>query len=151
MSLGDYVRFLRAAKGGPTPWEMAEEAGIDSSEYRQIEQRYRRVGTDETLEKLAQYFDVPVEELARRRERPRKLLSANLARAWRKGSRIRLALRTGDQVSGRVEWFDMGATLLRLADGTGEVVVQRHIVEEWEIGSGEVGEPTEAGQTDEEP
>jgi len=133
MSLGDYVRFLRALKGGPTPFEMAEEGGIPSAEYRQIEQRYREVATDETVQKLARYFGVPVEELEWRRAWPRKALTAALDQAMRRGWRIHLMLRTGERLSGRVKWFDLGALLLELEGGSGEVVVQRHMVETWGV------------------
>ncbi len=131
MSLGDYVRYLRALKGGPTPWEMAEAGGIPSGEYRQIEQRYREVATDETIGKLATYFGVPAEELLRRREWSRKQFSADLDRAQRGRRRIHLTLRTGECLSGWVEWFDLGAALLRPEGGEEEIVVQRHIVDEW--------------------
>lgn len=133
MSLGDYVRYLRALKGGPTPFEMAEEGDIPTREYRQIEQRYREVATDETVGKLARYFGVPVEELEWRRAWPRKALTAALDRAMRWGYRIHLALRTGEHLSGRVKWFDLGAFLLEPDEGSGEVVVQRHIVETWDV------------------
>lgn len=133
MSLGDYVRYLRALKGGPTPAEMAEEGGIPSAEYRQIEQRYREVATDETVGKLARYFGVPVEELEWRRAWPRKALTGALDQAVRRGCRIHLTLRTGERLSGRVKWFDLGAALLEPDDGSGEVVLQRHIVETWEV------------------
>ncbi|MGQ9584845.1 MAG: helix-turn-helix domain-containing protein [Anaerolineae bacterium] len=135
MSLGDYIRYLRALKGGPTPWEMSEEGGIPSSEYRQIEQRYREVATDETIEKLATYFGVPAAELLRRRGWSRKQLSADLDRAQRGGRRIHLMLRTGECLSGWVEWFDLGAALLRPEGGDEEIVVQRHIVDEWVLES----------------
>jgi len=133
MSLGDYVRFLRAVKGGVTPWEMAEEADIPAGEYRQVEQRYREMASDEMVEGLARYFDVPAEELLRRREWSRKALSADLDRARRQRRVIHLTMRTGDCLSGWIEWFDLGATLLRPSDGTGETVVQRHMVEEWKL------------------
>jgi len=133
MSLGDYVRFLRAVKGGVTPWEMAEEADILAGEYRQVEQRYRETASDEMVEGLARYFDVPAEELLRRREWSRKALSADLDRSRRQRRVIHLTMRTEDCLSGWIEWFDLGAALLRLSDGTGEMVVQRHMVEEWKL------------------
>lgn len=133
MSLGDYVRFLRAVKGGVTPWEMAEEADIPAGEYRQVEQRYREMASDEMVEGLARYFDVPVEELLRRRKWSRKALSADLDRARRQRRVIHLTMRMGDCLSGWIEWFDLGAALLRPSDGTEEIVVQRHMVDEWKL------------------
>ncbi len=133
MSLGDYVRYLRALKGGPSPLEMAEEGDIPSGEYRQIEQRYREVATDETVQKLARYFGVPVEELEWRRAWSRKRLTGDLDRAMRQGLRIHLHLRTGEHISGTVEWYDLGAALIIPDDGSGELVLQRHIVETWKV------------------
>lgn len=131
MSLADYLRILRAMKGGPTPWEIEEATGVPSGLYRQMEQRYRAVGDEETLLKLAAYFEVPVEELRWRYDWPRKALSKALVEAQEEGRPIRLHLRTGESFEGRVEWWDLGATLLTLADGE-QVVVQRHVVETWE-------------------
>lgn len=131
MSLGDYLRYLRALRGGPTPWEIAEATGVPSSIYRQMEQRYRAVGDEETLVRLAAYFQVPVEELRWRFAWPRKALSAALVAAQEESRPIRLHLRTGESFAGRVEWWDLGAVLLTLADGE-QVVVQRHVVETWE-------------------
>lgn len=131
MSLGDYLRYLRALKGGPTPWDIQEATGVPSGLYRQMEQRYRAVGDEETLVKLAAYFEVPVEELRWRYDWPRKSLSAALVEAQEEGRPIRLHLRTGESFEGRVEWWDLGATLLTLADGE-QVVIQRHVVETWE-------------------
>jgi len=131
VSLGDYLRYLRAVKGGPSPWEIADASGVPSSIYRQMEQRYRAVGDEETLARLANYFQVPVEELRWRFEWPRKALSAALRAAQEEGHSIRLHLRTGENIAGRVVWWDLGAVLLTLADGK-QVVVQRHVVERWE-------------------
>ncbi|MBC8449891.1 MAG: RNA chaperone Hfq, partial [Chloroflexi bacterium] len=70
-------------------------------------------------------------ELRWRYDWPRKALSAALVAAREEGHPIRLHLRTGESFEGHVEWWDLGAVLLTLADG-GQVVVQRHVVETWE-------------------
>jgi sRNA-binding regulator protein Hfq len=131
MSTGDYVRFLRAVKGGATPWDIEQATGVPSSTYRQIEQRYRDIGSDEEMAKLAEYFGVAPGELLDRREWTRKALSSFLADACEEERPVRLFLRTGDTLEGTVAWFDLGATLLRSAAGE-EVVVQRHIIDRWE-------------------
>jgi transcriptional regulator with XRE-family HTH domain len=113
MSLGDYVRYLRAVKGGLDFLSIEEATGIPSGTLRQIEQRYRRVGeNDEELQKLASYFGVPVGELTWRREKWRKLLSEALYTAQNEGRSIRLTLRDGPTFEGRVVWWDLGATQL---------------------------------------
>jgi hypothetical protein len=134
MSLGDYVRYLRAIKGGPDFWTVEESTGVPGRTLREIEQRYRRVGeSDEDLQKLADYYAVPVEELTWRRERWRKLFSETLQRAQTEDRSIRLVLRDGPTLEGRVLWWDLGATELELHDGSGQLVVQRHAVDDWEL------------------
>jgi hypothetical protein len=122
MSLGDFVRYLRAIKGGPDFWTVEEATGVPGRTLREIEQRYRRVGeSEEDLQKLADYYAVPVDELIWRREKWRKLLSVALYTA-----------QTEDR-SGRVLWWDLGATELDLLDGGERLVVQRHAVDDWDL------------------
>lgn len=130
MSTGDYVRFLRALKGGPTPWDIAQATGVSAGTYRQIEQRYRTVGTEEELTKLAEYFGIPSEELISRQQWSRKELSAFLVEAAEQEQPVRLELRTGETFVGQVLWSDLGAALLRLEDGS-EIVLQRHMIDRW--------------------
>ncbi len=134
MSLGDYLRYLRARRGGPNPREIAEAAGLPHGGIiSQIEQRYRGMGDDETLEKLAAYFEVPVEELRWRRARSRKAFSAFIEDAVRIGQVVCLHLRLGEDLVGRIKWWDLGALSLEPVDGTPQIVVQRHAVDDWEI------------------
>jgi transcriptional regulator with XRE-family HTH domain len=132
MSANDYLRYLRAVKGGPTPQDIEIATGVPAGAYRQIEQRYRAMGSEEELASLAGYFGVPVEELIGRVEWTRKALSAALVEAIELDAPIRLELRSGHQVTGKVQWSDLGAALLQLEDGQ-EVVVQRHMVDRWQI------------------
>lgn len=132
MSAGDYLRYLRAVKGGPTPQDIEQTTGVAAGTYRQIEQRYRAMGTEEELANLAAYFDVPVEELTRRAEWSRKALSAALVEAVEKDAPIRLELRSGPVLTGKVLWSDLGATLIQPEDGQ-EIVVQRHMVDRWQV------------------
>lgn len=132
MSTGDYVRQLRALRGGPTPLEIEQAAGLPAGLYRQLEQRYRGVGSEEDLAKLADYFRVPVEELTSRQQWTRKDLSAALVEANEQDRPIQLVLRSGQAITGKVVWSDLGATLLHLDDGR-ELVIQRHIVDRWEL------------------
>jgi len=132
MSLGDYLRYLRAMKGGLDYRAVEAATGIASRTLREIEQRYRRVGEDDgDLQKLADYFGVPVQELAWRREKWRKLLSEALHTAQKEGRPIRLVVRDGPTFEGRVLWWDLGAAGLELSGGKGDVVVQRHAVDDW--------------------
>ncbi len=132
MSLGDYVRYLRALKGGPTPWQIEEATGVPSGVYRQIEQRYRAVGEDDVLERLAAYYDVPVTDLTWRHAWSRKALNAALASAQENNVPVSLALRGGETIEGRLTWWDLGAIAITEADDQ-LVVVQRHIVDRWQV------------------
>lgn len=133
MSLGDYLRYLRAMHGGESTLDVAKAIGIPSPwPINEIEQRYRQVGDEELIAKLADYYGVDVEDLLWRRKRSRKALTAFLEDALERGQPVVLKLRTGERLVGRVRWVDMGALLLSLADRSGEVVVQRHIVDDWE-------------------
>lgn len=132
MSTGDYLRYLRAVKGGPTPQHIEEATGVNAGDYRQIEQRYRAMGSEEELAKLAAYYEVPVEEMTSRVEWTRKALSAALVEAVEQDAPIRLELRNGHTITGKVQWSDLGAALL-LTDAGQEVTVQRHMVDRWQI------------------
>jgi transcriptional regulator with XRE-family HTH domain len=135
MSLGDYVRYLRAMKGGPDFLSIEAATGVPTSTLRQIEQRYRRVGeNDEELQKLADYFGVPTGELTWRREKWRKRLSEALYTAQKEERFICLTVRDGPTFEGRVVWWDLGATELELSSDQGHVVVQRHAVDDWSLG-----------------
>lgn len=136
MSLGDQLRFLRALKGGPSTREVAEAIGLDrTTPLREIEQRYREIGDDALLEKLAAYFNVPVEELKWHRARYRKALSRFLEQARQNaaaGGRVRLRLRSGEALDGRIMWWDLGATGLQPEVGE-VIVVERHAIIDWEM------------------
>jgi len=139
MSLSDYIKYLRAVKGGVTPWEIAEASGVPASEVHLIEVKHRRVGEDdETLSKLAGYFGVPVEELAGRRDSYRKMLTRFLEEHQGKESPVTLTLESGEEVSGSVDWFSREAVALvpgNSSDTEGETespyIVQRGWVANW--------------------
>ncbi|GAB4568947.1 MAG: hypothetical protein Kow0047_22010 [Anaerolineae bacterium] len=130
MSSGDYVRYLRALRGGPDLFTVSAESGVPSKAIRELEQRYRPVGDEETLRKLAQYYQVPEDELLWRHAWSRKKLTYALHRAQTTQKPIELNLRSGETFVGHVVWWDLGAALLRLEDGR-EVVIQRHMVDTW--------------------
>ncbi|MCX6032795.1 MAG: helix-turn-helix transcriptional regulator [Chloroflexi bacterium] len=130
MSLGDYLRLLRAKRGGITPWEIEAATGLTKGLYRQMEQRYRAVGDAEAIRMLADFYGVPFEELDWRLNWPRKALSRMLVAARDAQVPITLHLWNGEAVTGQVRWWDLGAAALETPDA-GLVVVQRHAVEQW--------------------
>jgi len=133
MSLGDELRYLRALHGGGNLMGIEDEIGLTPGALRYMEQRYRRVGEDEeVLSKIAAYYDVPLEKLQWHRERYRKALSAYLHQAMEFGTTARFELRTGETLTGRVRWWDLGAFGLETGDDDPLTVVQRHAVLDWE-------------------
>ncbi len=132
MSLSDYVKYLRAAKGGVTPWEIAEATGVPAGEVHLIEVKHRRVGEDDaTLEKLAGYFSVPVSDLASRRDSYRKLLTSFLAENQRAQRSISLKLENGEEVGGLVDWYSREAVALKPHASDDPYIVQRGWVASW--------------------
>lgn len=132
MSLGDELRYLRALRGGGNLQEIEREIGLQASTLGRMEQRYRRVGEDdEILARIAAYYDVPLEKLQWHRERYRKALSAYLQQTMETGANASFALRSGEAVEGRVQWWDLGAFGLE-STGKPLTVVQRHAVVDWE-------------------
>ena len=133
MSLGDELRYLRAFHGGHDLNQIEGEIGIEPGALRTMEQRYRLVGEDDDiLAKIATYYHVPLERLQFHRERYRKALSAYLHQAVESKQPVRLELRTGETMIGRVLWWDLGAFGLKPEDGGTLTIVQRHAVIDWE-------------------
>lgn len=131
MSLGDKLRLLRAERGGITPADIeAALPDLPRGLYRYMEQRYRAVGDDNTIQMLADYFGVPFDDLRWRLDWPRKALNHALFHAEKEDHPITLELVTGEKVTGKVKWWDLGATELE-TEGRG-MVVQRHAVERWD-------------------
>lgn len=131
MSLGDKLRLLRATHGGVTPFDIEEATTLPKGLYRQMEQRYRAVGDDESIRLLADYYGVPFEDLRWRLDWPRKALSHALVACLRDQQPITFHLWNGQTIAGTVKWWDLGAVELETADG-GRIVVQRHAAERWE-------------------
>src|SRR5438552_2774602 len=97
MSLSDYIKYQRALKGGLTPWEIAEGSGVPAREVHLIEVKHRRMGEDQAvLERLANYFGVPIEDLEGRREAYRKKLTYFLDESKGDSSPIELRLESGE-------------------------------------------------------
>jgi hypothetical protein len=131
MSLGDKLRLLRAQRGGVTPVEIEMALPeLPKGLYRYMEQRYRAVGDDTSIAMLADYFGAAYEDLRWRLDWPRKALNHALVYAMNGEQPITLQLWNGESVTGKVKWWDLGAT--ELATDSGDVVVQRHAVERWD-------------------
>jgi hypothetical protein len=131
MSLGDYLRLLRAKRGGLTPWDIEAATILPKGLYRQMEQRYRAIGDDASIQILSDYYAVPFEDLRWRLDWSRKALSRALHAAATNQTPIRLNLWNGLEANGKVAWWDLGAVGLDMGRGQ-LLVVQRHAVERWD-------------------
>jgi len=130
MSLGDTLRLLRAKLGGITPMDIEAATTLPKGLYRQMEQRYRAVGDDESIGILAQFYGVPADDLRWRLNWSRKALSRALVESVRANTPITLYLWNEQQLSGTALWWDLGAIGL-VTSGENPIVVQRHAVERW--------------------
>ncbi len=130
MSSSDYLRYLRALKRGPDFRTISEATGVPAGILRQMEQRYRPLGNEEILRKLAIYYDLPAEELFWRHAWSRRDLTFFLQEVSGQDVLADFELATGSTLSGRVQWFDLGSFSLLQEDGR-EAIVQRHVVERW--------------------
>src|SRR5215216_2689020 len=118
MSLSDRIKYLRAVSGGLTPWEIADKSGVPAREIHLIEVKHRRVGeNDELLQKLAAFFNVPVDDLAGRREAYRKRLTSFLEESQEQSATVVLKLENGEELQGTIAWFGREALGLTLPDG----------------------------------
>jgi transcriptional regulator with XRE-family HTH domain len=134
MSLGDYLRYLRAKHGGESTLDIAEAIGLDSPwPINEVEQRYRASADDELIKRLADYYQVPIEDLQWRRQRSRKELGLFVSEAQERNQKIALILRTQERLEGFVLEHGMGTILFQPTDTDVAIVVQRHIVDDWEL------------------
>ena len=134
MSLSDYIKYLRAKHGGDTPWEIAEASGVPAGAIHLIEVKHRRVGEDdEQLEKLAAFFNVPLEELTTRREAYRKRFAYFLDEVSNGETAVCLKLEHGEELEGIVLWYAREALALTpVGETNGEpYIVQRSWVADW--------------------
>jgi hypothetical protein len=132
MSLGDYVRLLRAQQGGHDHAAFAAAyGGAATKQLHLLEMRQRDISDDALLEKIAAFYHVPLAEVQWHRQRSRKALSQYLLDAELAARAITLRLRTDEVVTGELRWWDLAAIGLKQIDGS-VLVVQRHAVVDWE-------------------
>jgi hypothetical protein len=133
MSLSDYIKYLRAKHGGDTPWEIAEASGVPAGAIHLLEVKHRRVGEDDAqLQKLAAFFDVPLEELTTRREAYRKRLTFFLEELAGSDTSVTLKLEDGNELEGTVQWYARESlALLPPGEGDEPYIVQRGWVADW--------------------
>jgi biotin-(acetyl-CoA carboxylase) ligase len=131
MSLSDHLRYLRARQGGTHTLEIAAALELPTpTTINLAETQYRPVRDEALVAKLATYYERPLEEFQWHNARPRKYLTFYIARALKTKEIVSLTLRSGRQLTGTAEWWDLGSIGLRGEDGR-LTVVQRHAVVDW--------------------
>lgn len=131
MSLSDHLRYLRALQGGTDFETIAEAIDLDNPAHiAGAERQYRPLKDESLIEKLAGYYDRPVEEFHWHNARSRKALTFYLEKARWEQTAVSLTLRGGEKVAGIVEWWDLASIGLRVEDSR-LLVVQRHAVVDW--------------------
>lgn len=131
MSLSDHLRYLRARQGGVNTLTITEAIGLEKvTPVNHAEIQYRPVRDPELVAKLADYYQRPLAEFQWHNARPRKYLTFYLARALKSKETVTLPLRSEEQLTGTVEWWDLSS--VGLWDENGRLlVVQRHAVVDW--------------------
>jgi transcriptional regulator with XRE-family HTH domain len=131
MILSDLLTYLRARKGGVFYSDVADAVGLPLLRLVRAERTMTVPDlTLEELRRLAEYFEVPTDDLARTRLRGRGDLTSYLAAQEKANQPARLLLRGGSNVTGLVEWRDRHAVALLQPDRS-SMVVYRSSVEEW--------------------
>lgn len=133
MSLSDYIKYLRAVKGGLTPWEIAEGSGVPARDIHLIEVKHRRMGDDdEALQKLAAFFGVSVEDLTNRREAYRKRLTEFLHESRESKTPVVLRLESDEQINGTIQWYSREAVAIApQSEDNSPCIVQRGWISDW--------------------
>ncbi len=131
MSLSDHLRYLRARQGGTYTLDIAHALGLEKpTAVNLAEKQYRPIHDEELVAKLADYYGRPLEEFQWHNARPRKFLTFYIARALRTKETISLTLRSGRQLTGTAEWWDLSSVGLRDENGR-LLVIQRHAIIDW--------------------
>ena len=131
MILSDLLTYLRARKGGVFYSDVADALGLPLLRLVRAERTMTVPDlTLEELRRLAEYFEVPPDQLIEARLRGRGDLTSYLAAQEKANQPARLSLRGGSSVAGLVLWRDRHAVALLQPDRS-SMVVYRSSVAEW--------------------
>lgn len=131
MTLSDLLTNLRARRGGEFYSDVAEATGIPTLRLVRAERTFSVPDlTPEELDRLAEHFGVPPEELHRARLQARGDLTSYLAQHEKSAKPVHLTLQGAGRVSGPLVWRDRHAVALRQPDRS-VLVVYRSSVEGW--------------------
>lgn len=128
MSLGSYIIYLRGVKGGITPREVAQELEMPEHYIHAIELE-KHAGDTDSRTKLAEYFDIPVEEFSDYARSTHSRFMEVLKKERR--PQIGFLLMNGETLVGTVDGAD--SSIVKIVElNTGiKTILQRHAIKKW--------------------
>lgn len=128
MSLGSYIIYLRGVKGGITPREVAQELEMPEHYIHAIELE-KHAGDTDSRTKLAEYFDIPVEEFSDYARSTHSRFMEVLKKERR--PQIGFLLMSGETLMGTVDGAD--SSIVKIVElNTGiKTILQRHAIKKW--------------------
>jgi sRNA-binding regulator protein Hfq len=128
MSLGSYILYLRAHKEGITPREVAQELDMPEHYIHAIELE-KHAGDTDSRTKLANYFDIPVEDFADYARSTHSRFMELLKKERR--PQVGFLLMNGETLAGTVDGAD--SSIIKIVElNTGvKTILQRHAIKKW--------------------
>ncbi len=128
MSLGSYILYLRAHKEGITPREVAQELDMPEHYIHAIELE-KHAGDNDSRTKLANYFNIPVEDFADYARSTHARFMELLKKERR--PQVGFLLMNGETLAGTVDGAD--SSIIKIVElNTGvKTILQRHAIKKW--------------------
>ena len=128
MSLGSYILYLRAQKGGITPREVAQELQMPEHYIHAIELE-KHAGDVESRTKLATYFDISVDDFTDYARSTHSRFLELLKKERR--PQVGFLLMNGETLVGTVDGAD--SSIIKIVElNTGvKTILQRHAIKKW--------------------
>jgi hypothetical protein len=128
MSLGSYVLYLRALRGGITPREVASEIDLPEHYIHAIELE-KHVGDTDSRTKLADYFNLRIDDIAELARSSHARFLDSLKKERR--PQVGFLLMDGETLLGTVDGADSSIIkIVELQSGV-KTILQRHAIKKW--------------------
>lgn len=128
MSLGSYILYLRAHKEGITPREVALELDMPEHFIHAIELE-KHAGDNDSRSKLAEYFDIPVEDFADYARSTHSRFMELLKKERR--PQVGFLLMNGETLAGTVDGADSSIIKIVELNSGVKTILQRHAIKKW--------------------
>ncbi|HEX2910565.1 MAG TPA: helix-turn-helix transcriptional regulator [Chloroflexia bacterium] len=128
MSLGSYILYLRAQKGGITPREVAAEIEMPEHYIHAIELE-KHAGDIDSRTKLAEYFGVSVDEFAEYSRSTHARFMEMLKKERR--PQVGFLLMNGETLVGTVDGADSSIVKIVELNSGVKTILQRHAIKKW--------------------